>query len=131
MRSYQLGLAAITAVTYLPSSGLLALGSYSSSVTLMDPSTGRYAGTIPNMASTAALSLVAWPAPTAAAPPAGLTTGVAGGMGDGSSTSRSGVEVSRDYMALGDADGGVRLLQLDMDDNVSFFKPRNSSDPQS
>ena len=42
-------------------------------------------------------------------------------MGDGSSTSRSVVEVSRDFMALGDADGGVRLLQLDMDDAVSFF----------
>lgn len=121
MRSYQSGLAAITAATCLPSSGLLALGSYSSSVTLMDPSTGRLAGTIPNMASTAALSLAAWPAPTAAAAPAGLNTGVAGGMGDGSSTSRSVVEVSRDFMALGDADGGVRLLQLDMDDAVSFF----------
>jgi hypothetical protein len=38
---------------------------------------------------------------------------------DGSSTSRSGVEVATDYLAVGDADGSVRLMQLDVDDTVS------------
>jgi hypothetical protein len=82
----------------------------------MDPSTGRYAGSLPNMASTAALSLAAWPAPAAAA--AGMGSG-GFGMSDGSSTSRTVVEVCRDYMAVGDADGSLRLMQLDIDDTVS------------
>jgi hypothetical protein len=44
----------------------------------------------------------------------------AGGVAvDGSSTSRSRVEVVTDYLAVGDADGSVRLMQLDIDDTVS------------
>lgn len=121
MRTYQSGLSAITSATYLPSSSLLALGSYSRSLLLMDPSTGRQAGSLHNVASTAALSICAWPAPAAAAGAGGaLGLGTAGaGTGDGSSTSRSVVEVCRDYMAVGDADGSIRLMQLDLDDTVS------------
>jgi hypothetical protein len=60
-------------------------------------------------------------------------------MGDGSSTSRSVVEVStrqglhgpsRDFMALGDADGGVRLLQLDMDDAEVSFRLEGDSEQE-
>lgn len=37
-------------------------------------------------------------------------------------TARSVVEVCRDFMALGDADGSVRLLQLDIDGTVSTLR---------
>lgn len=43
-----------------------------------------------------------------------------GSMGeDGGSTSRSVLGICHDYVAVGDADGSVRLLQLDMGDSVS------------
>lgn len=127
LRSHQTSLAAITSATLLPSSGMLALGSYNPSLLLLDPSTGRRAGTLLSVASTAALSLCAWPAP-ATAPAVGATasglghTSGSGVGGDGSSTSRSTVEVCRDLLAVGDADGSVRLLQLDTDDTVSHAK---------
>lgn len=127
MRTYNSGLSAVTSAAYLPSSGLLALGSYSRFLQLMDPSTGRHAGSLQNVASTASLSLDAWPAaaaPAAARAGAGLgltsTAGFGSSMGgDGGSTSRSVLGVCRDFVAVGDADGSVRLLQLDMGDSVS------------
>lgn len=124
MRSYSSGLPTITAATYLPSSSLLAYGSYSKALYLLDPATGRHAGSLPNTTSTAALSLAAWQAPTATvaagAAGASLLGVTAGGVAvDGSSTSRSRVEVVTDYLAVGDADGSVRLMQLDIDDTVS------------
>lgn len=137
MRSYHTGLPGITSATLLPSSGLLALGSYSKSLLLIDPTTGRPAGSLPNIASTAALSLIAWPSEAAAVGAGGLSsswTATAGGGGggggwsgssmaaaDGSSISRSGVvDVCRDMLAVSDADGSVRLMQLDVDSTVSF-----------
>jgi hypothetical protein len=130
MRTYHSGLSAVTSAAYLPSSGLLALGSYSRFLQLMDPSTGRHAGNLHNVASTASLSLAAWTAaaaPQAAARAGGAGLGSTAGFGslggDGGSTSRSALGVSnnpgRDYVAVGDADGSVRLLQLDMGGSVS------------
>lgn len=124
MRSYNSGIPAITAATYLPSSALLAYGGYSKSLYLMEPTTGKPVGALSNIASTAALSLAAWPAPAAAAAATGagvtlLGATAGGGAFDGSSTSRSRVDVATDYLAVGDADGSVRLWQLDVDDTVS------------
>lgn len=124
MRTYYSGLSAVTSAAYLPSSGLLALGSYSRFLQLMDPSTGRHAGSLQNIVSTASLSLAAWPATAApAAARAGAGLGLTAGFGsmgeDGGSTSRSVLGICHDYVAVGDADGSVRLLQLDMGDSVS------------
>lgn len=122
LRSYRTSLSAITSAAYLPSSGLLALGSYSHSLTLLDPATGREAGALPNIASTAALSLAAWPAPaTTTAGFAESVLGMSAGSGgaDGSSTSRSVVDISTDFLAVGDADGSVRLMQLGIEETVS------------
>lgn len=128
LRAFHTSLSAITAAAFLPSSAVLAVGSYSRSLLLLDPVTGRQAGCLPNIAGTAALSLTAWPAQDATTAAAASTVGPAfagtaagSAAGDGSSTSRSVVGTSRDLLAVGDSDGSVRLVQLDTDDTVSVL----------
>jgi hypothetical protein len=97
-RTLQTPLQCITAASYLPGSGLLALGSYSPCVLLVDPASGEQAGKLAAAAGSAALSLAGWQEGGAA----GL--GLAGG---------------RELLGVGDADGGVSLMEVLVDDVVS------------
>jgi hypothetical protein len=97
-RTLQTPLQCITAASYLPGSGLLALGSYSPCVLLVDPASGEQAGKLAAAAGSAALSLAGWQEGGAA----GL--GLAGG---------------RQLLGVGDADGGVSLVEVLVDEVVS------------
>jgi hypothetical protein len=98
LRTLQTPLPCITAAAYLPCSSLLALGSYSPSVLLVDPASGEQAGKLPAAAGSAALSLAGW------------QEGGAAGLG---------LEGGRELLGVGDADGGVSLMELLVDEVVS------------
>ncbi|WIA32779.1 hypothetical protein OEZ86_005963 [Tetradesmus obliquus] len=95
LRTLQTPLQCITAAAYLPGSSLLALGSYSPSLLLVDPASGEQAGRLPAAAGSAALSLAGW------------QEGGGGGLGLGG---------GREQLAVGDADGGVSLMEVLADD---------------
>ncbi|KAF6253190.1 WD40-repeat-containing domain protein [Scenedesmus sp. NREL 46B-D3] len=99
LRTLQTPLQCITASSYLPGSGLLALGSYSSCVLLLDPAIGEQAGKLPAAAGSAALSLAGW------------QEGGAAGLGLGG---------GRELLGVGDADGGVSLLEVLLVEGVSM-----------
>lgn len=99
LRTLQTPLQCITAAAYLPGSSLLALGSYSPSLLLVDPASGEQAGRLPAAAGSAALSLAGW------------QEGGGGGLGLGG---------GRELLAVGDADGGVSLMEVLADDVVSM-----------
>lgn len=122
MKSFQTSLPALTAATQLPGTGLLAFGTYSQSMYLWDVNMSRPAGSLDNITSTAAMSLTAWPGPSVSAARDGasvLAQAAGGTQADGSCTSRSTADLCSDFLAVGDADGSVRLLQLDTTDSVS------------
>lgn len=98
LKTLQTPLQSITCSTYLPHSNLLALGSYTSSLLLLDPASGEQAGKLSDAASSAALSVTAWQE----------EGDVLMGGGEG-----------REMVAVGDADGGVNLMQIVPDGHVS------------
>lgn len=97
MRTLQTPLQSITAASYLPDSSLLALGSYTPCVLLVDPASGDQAGKLPAASSSATLSLAGW-----------QEDGGFGAAGGG-----------RELLAVGDADGCVSLVEVVADEVVS------------
>jgi hypothetical protein len=99
LRTLQPPLQCITAAAYLPGSSLLALGSYSPNVLLVDPASGEQAGKLPAAAGSAALSLAGW-----------QEGGGAAGLGLGG---------GRELLGVGGADGAVTLMEVLVDEVVS------------
>ena len=97
LRTLQTPLQSILCSTYLLHSNLLAVGSYSASVLLLDPASGEQSGVLKDAASSAAISMTAWH----------LERDVLAGATEG-----------RELLAVGDADGGVNLVQITLDDLV-------------
>lgn len=97
LRTIQTPLQCITCSAFTPCSNLLALGSYSANVLLLDPSNGDQAGLLVDAGRSAALSVVGWRE-----------------GGDGILDTSD----VRELMVVGDADGGVNMIHVQQDSTV-------------